>query len=463
MDNFAVQVLPPNLSYEYLEDFDDGTANLFTGLSQGTWAVAPGTYTGTPGNGGIAFSLYDLSSEAGLAPGGLTFGANSKLKLTVEVSTSDIAGLIFDAVSEDRFKFAVLDVANDQVLIGHYEANRGWVVDRSVSFALKAGVTYELSILISGSTVAVAVDGATALSHAFNAVAVDGSAGLLTRGGKAVFSSVLIATDDPALAAVEPAALHASAIGDGAEALDLAVLPAIADEALLRLGLLLGLDGTQLERLATANPIIVDLPGNTLGQFENGQLMLDIDAAGIGWFVDPTPSDDAEYRGSGGKLLAIPGSGATDKIDLLSVLVHEFGHMLNLTHAQYGFMAETLETGVRTASTDLGSVRPSSRARLLDESSMLMIDADEARLLRVLDVRIEDLLDEDEQSLDNEEQTASVGISLAKIATADYGEEELVLSNRNVEADRHDRSGLNKRVVGKLVSWTERFNGVKSL
>ena len=119
-------------------------------------------------------------------------------------------------------------------------------------------------------------------------------------------------------------------------------------------------------------------------------MMLDINAAGLGWFVDPTPSDDAEYKGGGTIRQAIPSSDAADKIDLLSVMVHEFGHMLNLTHAQFGFMDETLAAGTRTVSNSPAPTGESSQARVLDDSGTLMLDRKEARLLRLLDFRIGD-------------------------------------------------------------------------
>lgn len=39
---------------------------------------------------------------------------------------------------------------------------------------------------------------------------------------------------------------------------------------------------------------IVDLPGDQVGRaVDRGTVQIDRDAAGHGWFVDPTPADDA--------------------------------------------------------------------------------------------------------------------------------------------------------------------------
>ena len=40
---------------------------------------------------------------------------------------------------------------------------------------------------------------------------------------------------------------------------------------------------------------LVDLPGNLLGVARGTSIMIDLDAAGVGWFVDPTPEDDMEF------------------------------------------------------------------------------------------------------------------------------------------------------------------------
>src|SRR4029079_5956613 len=54
-DNIVVQVLPPNLTYDRTEDFDDGVANDFTGFQSGTFTVTGDKYVCTPAaSGGIA-------------------------------------------------------------------------------------------------------------------------------------------------------------------------------------------------------------------------------------------------------------------------------------------------------------------------------------------------------------------------------------------------------------------------
>ena len=96
---------------------------------------------------------------------------------------------------------------------------------------------------------------------------------------------------------------------------------------------------------------IADLDGDELARtLADGSIVLDYTAAGHGWFVDPTPGDDlTEFADVGGELVAIAGGPAEGRIDLLTALMHEFGHRLGVSHdgAAGALMATTLGTGIR--------------------------------------------------------------------------------------------------------------------
>jgi hypothetical protein len=85
---------------------------------------------------------------------------------------------------------------------------------------------------------------------------------------------------------------------------------------------------------------IADLGGKTLGLASGHTLWLDANAAGWGWFVDPTPWDDSEFTTPGNQ-------GEGNHMDLLTVLDHELGHLQGRDHDEGGVMSETLSAGVR--------------------------------------------------------------------------------------------------------------------
>src|SRR5262249_54192581 len=89
---------------------------------------------------------------------------------------------------------------------------------------------------------------------------------------------------------------------------------------------------------------IADLGGLTLGKADGGILWLDDNAAGWGWFVDATPCTDSEFTTPGDQ-------GEAGRMDLLTVLEHEIGHLLGKDHEDGGVMADALAPGIRRTPT----------------------------------------------------------------------------------------------------------------
>ena len=50
-----------------------------------------------------------------------------------------------------------------------------------------------------------------------------------------------------------------------------------------------------IQDLAALNLSVADLDGEELAEARPGEIVLDINAAGLGWYIDPTPFDDEEF------------------------------------------------------------------------------------------------------------------------------------------------------------------------
>ena len=100
-----------------------------------------------------------------------------------------------------------------------------------------------------------------------------------------------------------------------------------------------------LAQLAGVSFAIADLSGSRLARTDmsgGGPLItIDADAAGAGWFVDSTPWEHSEFESAGGPAAAW--------LDLLTVLVHELGHLLGIGHVADpdDLMSATLPAGTR--------------------------------------------------------------------------------------------------------------------
>jgi hypothetical protein len=157
------------------------------------------------------------------------------------------------------------------------------------------------------------------------------------------------APSQPQLAAAGPAP------AGGAAALTPAELAPVARAAVARWAAA-GLSAAQLAKLNAVQFYIGALGGGALGLTRLGATVvwLDATAAGYGWFVDLTPAGDSEFAVvvATQELLARPGSPAFGRMDLLTVVEHELGHVLGLGDLDpqavpHDLLTETLATGVR--------------------------------------------------------------------------------------------------------------------
>jgi len=182
IDNVMVQVLRPEVAYEYSSGFESLPTDLLGDAESGTWGLEGGTYTGGAG----ALDLMNLE-----------IGAGYRLDLVADVSTTGAGGFLFDCYSAEEFKFVAISAQTNQVVLGHHTTQAGWVVDAAVSRTILGASNYTLALTLQGNLAGVTLNGQKVLSYAYNALVSDGGFGLLGWQGSTAFDTVGLQTNDP--------------------------------------------------------------------------------------------------------------------------------------------------------------------------------------------------------------------------------------------------------------------------
>ncbi|MGX1349145.1 hypothetical protein AB7M49_002721 [Bradyrhizobium elkanii] len=157
-----------------------------------------------------------------------------------------------------------------------------------------------------------------------------------TTGGVGTTTLVNTLPTLPAVVApllAEAGGVQASTPGTGEMHLTQAELNSVVSAAIAQWASA-GASATQLALLHATTFSVADLAGQIVGQEGAGHITIDTDAAGHGWFIDPTPSDNFEFahavNAAGTDLLTDPSTAAAGHLDLLTTVVHELGHVLGL-------------------------------------------------------------------------------------------------------------------------------------
>lgn len=93
-----------------------------------------------------------------------------------------------------------------------------------------------------------------------------------------------------------------------------------------------GLTPAQEQALDSIRFVLRDLGVNHLGQARGDLIEINRSAAGGEWFIDATPSEDAEFaiKAEATLLSHLSGGPAEGRVDLLTTILHEMGHRIGL-------------------------------------------------------------------------------------------------------------------------------------
>jgi Ca2+-binding RTX toxin-like protein len=382
IDDVVVQAPPGAITLDKTVDF--GSTSPASGLfnsntpATGTWVTTTdGRFLGTASSATApAVNLIGYS----VTPGSL-------VDISTTLKTSGQGGVVFDYQGPDYYKFVILSADSKQLIIGH-RTPAGTVIDRTYATTVSTGVDYKLGVTLRGGLVNASLNGAVVASFVFNETITIGGYGLISMkgatSGQTSFDVIRLRTDDAAYAA--PAALMASSapIDGAATSSTNPVVPASSDlDAIVieakHLWEQTGLDAALLTLLDSVRVELGDLDGLKLGEEFGDVVVIDIDAAGYGWFIDPTPADNKEFKANpiNGELTAMASSPAFGEMDLLTVVMHELGHVLGYADLNPGtgantLMDGTLDAGVRLLPGKGNSGNGTSKAEVSGEQSALV-------------------------------------------------------------------------------------------
>ena len=187
------------------------------------------------------------------------------------------------------------------------------------------------------------------------------------------------------------------------EALQTSELMVIANAAVDQWESVVGHDPRFVALLDAATFLVADLPGTLLGMRDGSVVTIDVDAAGHGWFIDATPNHNEEFVLSTGGQLEATDALVDGRIDLLTVVLHELGHVVGLPDldpnaAPYDLMAGTLGDGIRRLPSRSSLVNQAFEFKADDDSSTRESDDLVLPLFESTNSNLDPLIEEQESN-----------------------------------------------------------------
>jgi hypothetical protein len=289
----------------------------------------PGGPQGIPNSVAIKFDLFNNAGE-GTNSTGIFFNGDSPTIPTKPGEASiDLTSSGIDLHSQDVFQVnltydgtTLTETITDETMVSHPTFTHSYTVD--------------IPSFVGGNVGYVGFSG--------------GTGGLTTVADVQTWTYQFVEPKpgQPQLAAGGPAT------AGGAPALTAAALAPVAQEA-VAFWAASGLSTAQVAELNAVRYQIETLGDGVLGLTVLGSSLVSLDAtaAGYGWFVDPAAGDAVfNSAASGQELQAAPGSVAYGRMDLLTVVEHELGHVLGLGDLDpqatpHDLLTQTLAPGIR--------------------------------------------------------------------------------------------------------------------